>query len=100
ADPVLTQSPAEENGAIVPQGIEIHQPALKALEDAADGLELLQILVDAIGVTGDLFPGRDQLLSLAPLRAGSAGEDLEPAHRRAPRGVLHREIRDHPTDQR
>ena len=75
ADPILTQSPAEKNGAIVPQRIEVHQPGLEPLEDAADGLELLEILVDPVGVTGDLFPGGDQLLGLAPVRAGPAGQD-------------------------
>ena len=63
-DPLLAHPPAEKDGAVVPQRIEIHQAGLEPLEDAADRLQLLEILVDAIGVTSDLLARGDQLLGL------------------------------------
>ena len=69
-DPLLAQPPAEKDRTVFPQRVEIHQAGLEPLEDAADRFQLLEILVDAIGVAGDLLARGDQLLGLAPVGTG------------------------------
>ena len=75
-------------GPVLAERIEVHQSRLEPLEHAADRLELLQVAVDPLRVARHILAGGHQLGGLAPVGAGAAGEDLEPAHRRAPGRVL------------
>ena len=99
-DPLLAQPPAEEDRPVLAQRVEVHQPGLEPLEHAAHRLQLLEIAVDLLRVGGDVVARGHQLLGLAPVGPGAAGQDLEPAHRGAPGGILRRQVVHDPAHQR
>jgi hypothetical protein len=41
--------PAEEHQTILPQGVEVDQPGIEALEQTADRLDLFEVFGDPIG---------------------------------------------------
>ena len=75
-DPLLAELPAEKDQTILAQGVEIHQPCLESLEHAPDLIELLQVLVDSLGLAGHRLAGGQQFLGLTPLGAGRPVEQL------------------------
>ena len=92
---VIRSSPSfqqEKDQTILAQGVEVHQPCLESLEDAADLIELLQVLVDSLGLAGHRLARGQQFLGLTPLRAGRPGEQFVARQRLAPLGIRQQQI--------
>ena len=90
---VLAQPPAEEDRPVLAQRVEVHQPRLESLEDAADRLELLQVVVDPVGVRGRPSSRAATSSPVSPQSARAppvSSSNLATAARQ--RGILGREV--------
>src|SRR5205814_8502974 len=93
-DPVLAHFPAPEDLLAVELAVEVNQPLLESLEDAADLLQLEQVVVDLVRDGVDLAAQLDLLGRLAPVGLRLRRDQLVARHEVAPLRVQRHDVGD------
>src|SRR5437016_4931391 len=99
-DAVFAVLPAPEYFAPVELAVEIDQSFVEAFEDAADFLELLQIISDFARDVVDTSAEVELFGRFAPFGLGLSGDEFVLADEIAPLGMQRGDIRDDAADER